>query len=61
MKETTLESDITQEIYVETHNDWKTFILHQSTIGNAQRPAVENFIVMTQDQFAKLVDTLNIS
>ena len=55
MKETTLESRITQDIHVETHNDWETFILHQSTIGNAQRPAVDNFIVMTQDQLAKLV------
>ena len=55
VKEITLESSITQDIYVETHNDWKVFILRQSTIGNAQRPAVENSIVMTQDQLAKLV------
>ena len=55
VKETILESPITQDIQVETHNDWKVFILRQSTIGNEQRPAVDNSIVMTQDQLAKLV------
>ena len=55
MKETTLKSSITQNIYVETHNDYESFILHQTTIGNKQRPAVESSIVMTSDQLRQLV------
>jgi hypothetical protein len=55
MKETTLESPICQDIFVETHNDWKVFILRQSTLGNNQRATVANSIVMTSDQLAKLI------
>lgn len=55
MEETTLKSQITQDIYVETHNDYESFILHQTTIGNKQRPAVESSIVMTSDQLRQLV------
>jgi len=57
MKTTKLPDEHVETITVETHNDWNVFILRQSTIGNAQRPAVDNSIVMTQDQLAKLVAT----
>jgi hypothetical protein len=45
MKETILVSTITQDIYVETHNDYEVFILHQ---GEAP-------VVMTSGQLAQLV------
>lgn len=60
MKEANLSSSITQDIRVETHNDYKAFILHQSIIAAKQRPAVSSSIVMTSAQLVQLVQTIGL-
>ena len=58
MIKTTLKSPITSDVTVETSNEYKTFIVRQSTVGNEQRPSVENSIVMTAEQFRELASLI---
>lgn len=52
-----LESETTQSIFAETGNDYKTFILWQSTVVSrtGERPAVKSGIVMTAEQLRQLI------
>jgi len=58
MIETTLKSQIVADVTVETHNDYKAFILRQRTVGNEERPSVEHCIVMTAEQFRQLASLI---
>ena len=60
MKIATLKSPITQAIRVQTHNNYDTFILTQSTVPAERRPSVENSIVMTADQLAQLLEQIKL-